>query len=157
MELERWAKVAESTLYSVLRRLEDRGLVDGEKVAGDRGQSRTVHRLTDEGRARLQELVAEGLESPDPLYSDRLVSAVFAAAAGMEKGLEPAIDRVRDGRNDLRAARQREDLSPTGRVIVDFYLQVVTAQLDALESLREQGLVKDRGMLPDLSRRDRAG
>lgn len=63
-----FADLAEGTVYAILVRIEQRGLVDVEKVASEKGPPRKVFTLNDTGRAQLAEfwttwsLLADRLE-----------------------------------------------------------------------------------------------
>ncbi len=50
-----FADIAEGTVYALLIRVEQRGLVDVEKVPSEKGPPRKVYSLNDAGRAQLQE------------------------------------------------------------------------------------------------------
>ena len=50
-----FADIAEGTVYALLVRVEQRGLVDVEKVPSEKGPPRKVYSLNDAGRAQLQE------------------------------------------------------------------------------------------------------
>jgi PadR family transcriptional regulator PadR len=60
--------LAEGTVYAILVRIEQRGLVDVEKVASEKGPPRKVFTLNDTGREKLAEfwttwgLLADRLE-----------------------------------------------------------------------------------------------
>ena len=47
--------IAEGTVYALLVRIEQRGLVDVEKVPSEKGPPRKVYSLNDAGRARLKD------------------------------------------------------------------------------------------------------
>ena len=47
--------IAEGTIYAVLVRIEQRGLVDVEKVPSEKGPPRKVYSLNPQGRAYLEE------------------------------------------------------------------------------------------------------
>ena len=47
--------IAEGTVYALLIRVEQRGLVDVEKVPSEKGPPRKVYSLNDQGRAYLDE------------------------------------------------------------------------------------------------------
>lgn len=47
--------IAEGTIYALLIRVEQRGLVDVEKVPSEKGPPRKVYSLTAAGRAHLEE------------------------------------------------------------------------------------------------------
>ena len=47
--------IAEGTVYALLIRIEQRGLVDVEKVPSEKGPPRKVYSLNDAGRAQLED------------------------------------------------------------------------------------------------------
>ena len=50
-----FADIAEGTVYALLIRIEQRGLVDVEKVPSEKGPPRKVYSLNDTGRAQLED------------------------------------------------------------------------------------------------------
>ena len=50
-----FAEIAEGTVYALLVRIEQRGLVDVEKVPSEKGPPRKVYSLNDQGRDYLEE------------------------------------------------------------------------------------------------------
>jgi len=50
-----FADIAEGTVYALLVRVEQRGLVDVEKVPSEKGPPRKVYSLNDAGREQLEE------------------------------------------------------------------------------------------------------
>jgi PadR family transcriptional regulator PadR len=50
-----FSDIAEGTVYALLVRIEQRGFVDVEKVASDKGPPRKVYSLNAQGRAQLEE------------------------------------------------------------------------------------------------------
>jgi PadR family transcriptional regulator, regulatory protein PadR len=50
-----FTEIAEGTVYALLIRLEQRGLVDVEKLASEKGPPRKVYSLNDQGREHLEE------------------------------------------------------------------------------------------------------
>ncbi len=50
-----FADIAEGTVYALLVRIEQRGLVDVEKVPSEKGPPRKVYSVNDQGRAHLEE------------------------------------------------------------------------------------------------------
>jgi PadR family transcriptional regulator PadR len=50
-----FSDIAEGTVYALLIRVEQRGLVDVEKVPSEKGPPRKVYSLNDAGRAQLQD------------------------------------------------------------------------------------------------------
>ncbi len=52
---EGFTDIAEGTVYALLVRIEQRGLVDVEKVPSEKGPPRKVYSLNDQGRGDLEE------------------------------------------------------------------------------------------------------
>lgn len=52
---EGFADIAEGTIYALLIRIEQRGLVDVEKVASEKGPPRKVYTLNAQGQTHLDE------------------------------------------------------------------------------------------------------
>ena len=50
-----FADIAEGTVYALLIRIEQRGLVDVDKVPSEKGPPRKVYSLNPQGRAQLEE------------------------------------------------------------------------------------------------------
>jgi PadR family transcriptional regulator, regulatory protein PadR len=50
-----FSDIAEGTVYALLIRIEQRGLVDVEKVPSEKGPPRKVYALNTQGRAQLEE------------------------------------------------------------------------------------------------------
>ena len=50
-----FSDIAEGTIYALLLRIEQRGLVDVEKVPSEKGPARKVYRLNEQGRDYLEE------------------------------------------------------------------------------------------------------
>jgi PadR family transcriptional regulator, regulatory protein PadR len=55
LRAEGFADIAEGTVYALLVRLEQKGLVDVEKVPSEKGPPRKVYALNDQGREHLEE------------------------------------------------------------------------------------------------------
>ena len=100
-------------IYPELRRLEQRGLISGQKEPRG-GRQRVVYSLTPAGRTALE----EWLRSPDAAYElrdERLLKLFFADALGPEATLDllQAVRRDREAiLSRLREIEQRIEPSP---------------------------------------------
>lgn len=139
MQVRRWAKLGASTVYKVLLRLAAKGLVRERSEQVQTRPPRKVYSITQEGRAALKQLVAEGLASPAPVFSDRLVAAVFADPHAPESRAQmaDALARLEDSERRLKKMLRSPELSPTGRVVVEFQAAVVRAERSAIAALHE--------------------
>lgn len=152
MRVQNWARIGASTVYAVLERLERRGLLERSVTRSGNRPERQVHELTEAGRERLAELVERALSSPEPVYSDRLVGAVFARGvfgpAEARERLETAIEE-RDGAL-ARLRKVAKATSGPGEAVVRFSVEVLEAERRLLQRL-EREPVDDEPGPPDLS------
>lgn len=138
MRVDRWARVAESTVYAVLPRLEERDLVSGEEERGERSASRRRYRLTSRGGTELEALARRGLSEPELLYSDRIVAGIIAMTFDGSELLERGLERIDGEIAALEGGLTEDALSGPGRIILDFYLDVARAHRRALEAMEEE-------------------
>jgi DNA-binding PadR family transcriptional regulator len=139
MNLRQWARIGTATIYSVLARLEREGTLSVSAVQSGSRPARNVFAITQRGRARLRDGVAELLSSAQSVYSDRVVGLAFSWAL-------PAADATRTLRETLATAERavsslkktRARAARTSRmsgVILDFYISVLTAERRAVEAV----------------------
>lgn len=133
MRVDQWARVPESTIYDVLRRMETRGWIRGTRETGDRGGTRTTYQRTSAGEVRLGELLEHGLLRPTPVYSDVLVAGLFAAATDRRDLLEAAGRELERRKMNLIEALDKPDTSPYGEVVIRFYIGLIELQAEALQ------------------------
>lgn len=143
MHVRSWAKISQATVYRGLERLEEQGCLEARhERSGGAGGGRTIYRLTKEGEERLAELVVEALGSEEPIYTDRLVGAAFAAHALSEaerrERLEAAARRVEEAERRLAEAAEGR-IAPLGEAIVDFHRRVSAAEARLLRRVRSLG------------------
>lgn len=139
MRVRQWAKLGVSTVYKVLLRLAAKGLVRERSEQAQARPPRKVYSITPSGRAALKQLVAEGLASPAPVFSDRLVAAVFADPHRSDAlaQLAKTVARLEEAHHRLKQMLRAPELSPTGRVVVEFQAAVVRAECNAIAALRD--------------------
>lgn len=155
MRVQSWARVARSTVYKVLQRLEERGQLERSVEREGNRPERHVYGITDAGRSRLAELARKALASPEPAYSDRVVGAALAGLA-----LERPRDVLSDALERVEAALSRMDevergsVSERGRELLRFARSVAEAErrLLAAELKRLGGREAGEGLprVPDL-------
>ena len=86
-----WAEAGRASVYQVLRRLEDRGLVTGRSQQGKEGPDRRVYRITATGRTRLRAGLRERFGGTRPYETDANLAFGFAhllTADEVRRGLE---------------------------------------------------------------------
>jgi len=138
MRLRQWAKLGASTLYVVLDRLARDKLVRVSEQKAPSRPARKVYAITAKGRKALKSFLEEGLTAPDPVYSDRLVAAIFAQTAGED--LCPAFATARKQMkitlDRLAQASKTSGLSKEGRTILEFQASLIKAEQNALAALQ---------------------
>jgi len=116
-----WTSLAFSSIYYVLKRLADRGLI--EPAAQSEGR-RTVFQLTDAGDQELREAAAERISRPDPPSASAL-PALGAYAHLDDPALLAALRQRIDALNSqiawLRQAREATDVEHA-HVVFDYEL-----------------------------------
>lgn len=79
-----FSDIAEGTVYALLVRIEQRGLVDVEKVPSEKGPPRKVFSLTTSGRSRLDEFWTAWAAMSDRLETLRTSASPIPAAVGSD-------------------------------------------------------------------------
>ena len=67
--MREWTEVGFSSIYYLLKKLEQEGLVEGKQERAGRGPARRVCRPTSAGRRALRTAVLDALSVPRPCYS----------------------------------------------------------------------------------------
>jgi DNA-binding PadR family transcriptional regulator len=67
--MREWTEVGFSSIYYLLKKLEEEGLAEGRLEEAERGPTRKVYRPTPAGQEALREGVLEALSVPQPCYS----------------------------------------------------------------------------------------
>ncbi|CCH31507.1 PadR family transcriptional regulator [Actinosynnema sp. NPDC047251] len=122
--MREWTEIGFSSIYYLLGRLRDRGLVaEASTATGTEGVSggvsgggrRKVFAATDEGRAACAEAAEEAIATPRPVFPPVLVGLANLPAVPRER-LLPALER----RAAALAEREREVRAAAGRPAPDF-------------------------------------
>ena len=140
MQIDRWTKVGESTLYMVLKRLQKRDFLTPNRSPGDRGGRKTIYTITPEGREHLAGLIKKGLSTPAGVFSDRLVASVFAAEAGLGEAIEGALVQTKRSQALLGEEKRKFQNDPAVQVILTFYQDLAKAEVQALRALQKLSL-----------------
>jgi DNA-binding PadR family transcriptional regulator len=61
--MRQWAKIGLSSIYKALQDLEREGSIEGKIEASGKGPARKSYGLTEDGRARMTELIGDALAS----------------------------------------------------------------------------------------------
>lgn len=138
MRVRRWARISGPTVYRRLDRLREEGLLRSRTEREGSRPEREVFELEDAGRRALEELVREALSSEAPVYSDRLVGAVFSLAALPPEERSELLDRSAR-RRETEADELAEELdagsSPAGEAVLRFYRSVAEAEAALLRDI----------------------
>lgn len=131
-----WTSLGFSSIYYVLGRLADRGLV--EHVAPDTGprppRTRVPYRITPAGRTALREASIDAIANPAPRHDRVLVgiangpglapTELAGALAQRESRLRAELERM----SSARAAQR--DIPPAAEALFDYAEQMIRADLE---------------------------
>jgi DNA-binding PadR family transcriptional regulator len=105
--MREWTEVGFSSIYYLLRRMEQRGLIVGGLQQAERGPARKVYRPTPAGGRAFREAVLAALTDPQPTNSSLQLGLANLSAVTPEEARE-ALRQYRDQLADrLANVRQR--------------------------------------------------
>ena len=148
--MRQWAKIGMSTIYKALKDLEREGSVTVETEASAMGPARKSYALTQDGRARMIELIDDALASDVSVYSERIAGLVFAPLMDPKRArraIGASITALE--RNDALLAKSAKaaGMDAVGAAVVDYYRAVYGAERDAmrkvLEAIESRGISRD--------------
>lgn len=136
--MRQWAKIGMSTIYKALNDLEREGSVTVETEDSDKGPARKSYALTQDGRARMIELIDEALASDMPVYSERIAGLVFAPLMDLKhvrRALSASVTALE--RNDVLLAESAKSagMDSIGLVVVEYYRAVFAAEQEAMRKV----------------------
>lgn len=136
--MRQWAKIGMSTIYKALKDLEREGSIAVETEASDKGPARKSYALTEDGRARMIDLIGQALASDMPVYSERIAGLVFAPlmdAKPMRRALSESLTALE--RNDalLAESAKAEGMDSIGLAVVEYYRAVYAAEREAMRKV----------------------
>jgi DNA-binding PadR family transcriptional regulator len=130
--MREWTEIGFSSIYYLLRKLEDQGLIEGRLEEADRGPARKVFHPTAAGREALQNEVFSVISQPQKMYSPLLLglsnlprlksSEVITAFHEYRSALDERMSQVRSTRD-----RQRP-LPYFVEAMFDYSLTMIEAQ-----------------------------
>ena len=138
--MRQWAKIGMSTIYKALKDLEREGSITVETEESDKGPARKSYALTDEGRARMIELIDEALASDMSVYSERIAGLVFAPLMGLtnaRRAVSASVSALE--RNDalLAESAKSSGMDSIGLAVVEYYRAVYAAEREAMRKVLE--------------------
>ncbi|MEJ2552111.1 MAG: PadR family transcriptional regulator [Anaerolineales bacterium] len=85
--MREWTEIGFSSIYYLLKKLEDEGLLEGDLEAAERGPARKVYHITRAGRDVLHAGVLESLSIPQHCYSPLQLGLANMPGIGQEEAL----------------------------------------------------------------------
>lgn len=133
--MRQWAKIGMSTIYKALNDLEREGSVTVETEDSDKGPARKSYALTQDGRARMIELIDEALASDMSVYSERIAGLVFAPLMDLKhvrRAISASVMALE--RNDALLAESAKSagMDAIGLAVVEYYRAVFAAEREAM-------------------------
>lgn len=137
-DMMRWAEIGTSTIYKILKDLEQNGALRGKKIDGKKGPARTEYALTAHGRRQLNTSILEALKSDRTARLDRL-SGLFFAPLLPKSERTAALEQTVGQLNHAGDALQDQLASIRGDVIaeaiIQFYVDLLDAEIRAIEKV----------------------
>jgi DNA-binding PadR family transcriptional regulator len=118
--LSSWVEVGRASVYQALERLERRGAVTGRRQDSGAGPDRRVFELTEAGRRRLDEGLAERLGAPAPYETEAGTALAFIGELdrpGRRHAIAAHEAALRAHRDDVRAAEAVAPDRPTAALL----------------------------------------
>lgn len=138
--IRRWANLAFSSIYYVLAKLEERGLV--EAGAAQRAKSRRVFAATDAGRAEASAAVGDILATATPPLSPLAVGLANAPLLDREafaRGIRNRIAALDAQRAGIETARSAQPGAPRpAQLVFSYSLAMLVAERDWLAAQLEE-------------------
>lgn len=131
-----WAQIGHSTIYKILRDLENEGAVEARREAADRGPGRMAYALTAKGKKDFAAYVTAALRSEESVYSDRVAGLVFALSLPGEQAshfLQQTMTGLETALSQIAGEKEIHGGSPPARIVLDFYETVYKAEQKALK------------------------
>jgi len=136
--MTRWAEIGTSTIYKVLKDLEQDGALRGKKVAGDKGPARTEYALTAHGRRQLNTFILDALKSDRTARLDRLSGLFFAPLLPKPEGaaaLERTVSQLSHACDALQDQLSSNKGDVVAEAIIQFYIDLLDAEIRAIEKV----------------------
>lgn len=129
---ELYADLKKGNVYYLLDRLARDGYLDVRTEPGTRGRrgERLIYSLTDPGRAYFDELLAEVLRTPEPLYTSVGAAAVHLARLPAREALELLDERRRATQERRAQVAERQEMHQ-GQPLVELALDHLLSLIDA--------------------------
>ncbi|GAB2972909.1 PadR family transcriptional regulator [Amycolatopsis acidiphila] len=84
---DKWANVQPGSIYHALKKMTTEQLLEQVATEAGSGPDRTAYRLTEDGEAEFQLLLARALSQPDPASQERSAAIVLMTALPRERVL----------------------------------------------------------------------
>lgn len=146
--MRQWAKIGMSSIYKALKDLEREGSITAGAEESDKGPARKSYALTEDGRARMTELIDEALASDMSVYSERIAGLVFAPLMDLDHVRRAiAASEVALERTDVLLAESARaaGMDSIGLAVVDYYRAVYVAEREAMRKVL--GTIEARRLL----------
>jgi DNA-binding PadR family transcriptional regulator len=131
---ELYADLKKANVYYLLDRLARDGYLTVEVESGARGprRERLVYSITDQGRARFEELLREVLRTPEPSFSSVAAAVIFLDRLPREAAIAMLEERRRatqERRAQVDSLAGRPGGGPLSAAAVDHLLALIDADL----------------------------
>lgn len=151
-----WAAIGFSSVYYLLNKLENEGLLESKLTPSERGPARKVYALTKGGRGVLQTAIADLLSTPHECGSGFLLALANLHLLRPEQvrhALDTYESKLRARIADLNARRAeialRQPEPPLSALaLVDYTMRLALAEVDWLQEFRQAWEAQAPSTLP---------
>ena len=140
--LRDWTEIGFSSIYYLLRKLEQDGYIEKEFAKATRGPSRKVYNLTPAGQAAMQVAVGDFLSTPRPLYPPLHLGLANLNAISPTDALNSLTlyrDKLEERMEQLENQRNTNGAeNPNVDALYDHHLHLLRAEREWIEGFIEK-------------------
>lgn len=140
--MREWTEVGFSSIYYLLKKLEQKGYVKAQLAPAERGPARKVYHITTAGEQAVDESALEALSNPHRCYQPFLLGLALLPRIGYKDALESLIEYQKALYQRLESIRisleRQQPLPYYVEAMFDYSLTLVNAELGWVETFIQQ-------------------
>lgn len=149
--IREWTELGLSSIYYLLKRLQDEGLAVSETSRGERHLNKRIYQATAVGQVALQEALQRRISQPRPYSTDVAIGLAFSDFLAMDiflHALQAYQQRLLKQVVVIRQKYQAEQMAgmpPQARAVFEHSLHMMQAELNWLQAFlqKKQGINED--------------
>jgi DNA-binding PadR family transcriptional regulator len=140
--MREWTEVGFSSIYYLLKKLEQKGYVKAQLVAAERGPARKVHHITPEGEMALDEGALDALSVPRRCFHQFLLGLAIMPRIEQKSALDSLgeyLTALHERRESMQASLERQQPLPYFvEAMFDYSLTLINAEVGWVEGFMQQ-------------------